>query len=166
MELESVSPSLWEVSSNRNIIRYIRRSCTGTSVAGKPVTPRARPNPRAHAPRFRHINVRQDPKTRPARKTLLPTRLPPALLGVSPRGPSVLFPACSHIHLASVLFIYYNYVQVMGEKGMLSLGNPPSSGLEFFDSQGCSTSPPEHSFPQRFREVCTYLCMSKKRPGI
>lgn len=44
-------------------------------------------------------------------------------------------------------------MQVMGEKGMLSLGNPPSSGLEFFDSRGCFTSPPQHSFPQRFREV-------------
>ncbi|CAN0192198.1 unnamed protein product [Ectocarpus sp. 12 AP-2014] len=47
---------------------------------------------------------------------------------------------------------YDNRIEVMGEKGMLSLGNPPSSGLEFFDSTGCSTSPPEHSFPQRFRE--------------
>ena len=44
-------------------------------------------------------------------------------------------------------------MQVMGEDGMLSLGNPPSSGLEAFDSTGCTTSPPEHSFPQRFREV-------------
>lgn len=52
------------------------------------------------------------------------------------------------------LFLHVRYVQVMGEKGMLSLGNPPSSGLELLDSQGCSTSPPEHSFPQRFREVC------------
>ncbi|CAN0086441.1 unnamed protein product [Ectocarpus sp. 13 AM-2016] len=50
---------------------------------------------------------------------------------------------------------YDNRIEVMGEKGMLSLGNPPSSGLEFFDSTGCSTSPPEHSFPQRFREVNT-----------
>eukprot|EP00903_Cladosiphon_okamuranus_P013043 g12168.t1 len=48
---------------------------------------------------------------------------------------------------------YDNRIEVMGEKGMLSLGNPPSSGLELLDSQGCSTSPPEHSFPQRFREA-------------
>lgn len=36
---------------------------------------------------------------------------------------------------------------------MLSLGNPASSGVEFFDSRGCATSPPDYSFPQRFREV-------------
>lgn len=53
--------------------------------------------------------------------------------------------------------------QVMGEKGMLSLGNPPSSGLEFFDSGGCSTSPPEYSFPQRFREVFTRSWVSPGR---
>lgn len=71
---------------------------------------------------------------------------PPPVLSYPPfiRGPCFFsLPP----HLAS-------RVQVMGEKGMLSLGNPPSSGLELLDSQGCSTSPPEHSFPQRFREVC------------
>lgn len=44
-------------------------------------------------------------------------------------------------------------LQVMGEHGMLSLGNPPSSGLEIYNSTGCTASPPEYSFPQRFREV-------------
>ena len=73
-----------------------------------------------------------------------------------------------HVRLFARLFVRLFYVssefsysagvalyraQVMGEHGMLSLGNPPSSGLEFFDSTGCTTSPPEHSFPQRFREV-------------
>eukprot|EP00904_Undaria_pinnatifida_P003654 jgi/Undpi1/1328/HiC_scaffold_11.g04720.m1 len=48
---------------------------------------------------------------------------------------------------------YDNRIEVMGENGMLSLGNPPSSGLEFFDSSGCTTSPLQHSFPQRFREA-------------
>lgn len=51
-------------------------------------------------------------------------------------------------------------LQVMGDKGMISLGNPPRTGLEFLDSSGCSTSPPEHSFPERFREVRTFLLSS------
>lgn len=42
----------------------------------------------------------------------------------------------------------------MGEKGMLSLGNPPSSGLEVYDERGLTLSPPDYSFPQRFRKVC------------
>lgn len=36
---------------------------------------------------------------------------------------------------------------------MLCLGNPPSSGLELYDSRGCATAPPDYSFPERFREV-------------
>lgn len=41
----------------------------------------------------------------------------------------------------------------MGEKGMLSLGNPPNSGLQVHDKDGLALSPPDYSFPQRFRKV-------------
>ncbi|CAM9713557.1 unnamed protein product, partial [Sphacelaria rigidula] len=48
---------------------------------------------------------------------------------------------------------YDNRIEVMGEAGMLSIGNPRSSGLELYDRRGHTLSPPDYSFPQRFRKA-------------
>ncbi|CAN0438721.1 unnamed protein product, partial [Discosporangium mesarthrocarpum] len=47
---------------------------------------------------------------------------------------------------------YDNRIEVVGEKGMLEVGNPSRHGLKFSSEQGRAGGKPDHSFPERYRE--------------
>ncbi|CAM9462040.1 unnamed protein product [Choristocarpus tenellus] len=48
---------------------------------------------------------------------------------------------------------YDNRIEVVGDKGMLEVLNPPRNSLKFSSEKGCTGGRPDHSFPERYRQA-------------